>query len=190
MWSAALDGVIVIEPVVFRDERGFFLESYHQKRFVEHGISYDFVQDNHSRSAGNVLRGIHYQDRRAPMAKLVRCTSGAVLDVAVDLRVDSPSFGRWLSVELSADNMKQLLIPFGFGHAFLTLSDSAEIQYKCSGYYTPEAEGVVVWNDPDLAIQWPTASPLLSRRDREAPSLKDYLRKPAFYYLTDRTTAG
>jgi dTDP-4-dehydrorhamnose 3,5-epimerase len=178
----ALAPVRVIETDFFRDERGFFMESYHRERYRERGVVCDFVQDNHSSSAQDVLRGIHYQGEPAPMTKLVRCTVGAIWDVAVDLRAGSPTFGRWVAVELSAQNMKQILVPAGFGHAFLTLTEPAEVQYKCSCYYTPEAEGTVAWNDPDIGIAWPCASPTLSRKDREAPSLKDYLKRPAFRY--------
>jgi dTDP-4-dehydrorhamnose 3,5-epimerase len=174
--------VLVIEPDVFRDDRGFFFESYHKRRFAELGIEDEFVQDNHSRSMQGVLRGIHYQDMSAPMAKLVRCTLGRILDVAVDLRVGSPTFGRWSTAELSAQNMRQLLVPVGFGHAFLTLSAAAEVQYKCSGYYTPAAEGAIVWNDPDLAIDWPIKAPVVSAKDRGAPTLEAYARQPAFVF--------
>jgi dTDP-4-dehydrorhamnose 3,5-epimerase len=129
-----------------------------------------------------VLRGIHYQDMSAPMAKLVRCTLGRILDVAVDLRSGSPTFGRWMAAELSADNLHQLLVPVGFGHAFLTLSDVAEVQYKCSGYYTPAAEGAIVWNDPQLAIDWPIKEPVVSAKDQRAPTLEAYRTRPAFGY--------
>jgi len=172
----------VIEPDVFRDDRGFFFESYHKQRFAELGVTDEFVQDNHSRSMQGVLRGIHYQDMSAPMAKLVRCTLGRILDVAVDLRAGSPTFGRWSAAELSADNKRQLLVPVGFGHAFLTLSDVAEVQYKCSGFYTPGAEGAIVWNDPELAIDWPIKDPVVSAKDRAAPSLQSYRKTPAFSY--------
>jgi len=172
----------VIEPDVFRDDRGFFFESYHKQRFAELGVTDEFVQDNHSRSMQGVLRGIHYQDMSAPMAKLVRCTLGRILDVAVDLRAGSPTFGRWSAAELSADNKRQLLVPVGFGHAFLTLSDVAEVQYKCSGFYTPGAEGAIVWNDPELAIDWPIKDPVVSAKDRAAPSLRSYRKTPAFSY--------
>jgi dTDP-4-dehydrorhamnose 3,5-epimerase len=175
-----LPGVIVIESDFFRDERGFFIESYHRRRYAEHGIACEFVQDNHSRSSANVLRGIHYQDLTAPQDKLVRCTVGQILDVVVDLRVDSPTFGKWDAVELSEENMLQIFVPVGFGHGFLTLSEFAEVQYKCSGYYTPAAEGNVRWDDPDLAIDWPVREPVISNRDRAARSLKEYLREPAF----------
>jgi dTDP-4-dehydrorhamnose 3,5-epimerase len=177
-----LDGVVVIEPTVHRDGRGFFLESYHKRDFVQAGISDEFVQDNHSRSARGVLRGIHYQDMSAPMAKLVRCAAGRILDVAVDLRVGSPTFGRWYAIELSEENQYELLVPVGFGHAFLTLSDDADVQYKCSGFYAPAAEGAVRWNDPEIGIRWPIASPTLSARDSQAPSLAEYRREPAFQY--------
>ncbi len=177
-----LPSVLVIETDFVRDARGFFIEVYHRKRYAENGIDGEFVQDNHSRSGKNVLRGIHYQDMRAPMAKLVRCTFGRIWDVAVDLRVGSPTFGKWVSVELSGENMKQVLVPPGFGHAFLTLSEAAEVQYKCTAYYAPEAEGVIAWNDPDLGISWPCCEPLLSGRDRQGMSLAEYLKKPAFRF--------
>jgi len=150
-------------------------------------VTDEFVQDNHSRSAHGVLRGIHYQDMSAPMAKLVRCTLGRILDVAVDLRAGSPTFGRWWAAELSADNRRQLLVPVGFGHAFLTLSDIAEVQYKCSGYYTPAAEGAIAWNDPEVAIDWPIKDPTVSAKDRGAPTLEAYRTSPAFSYMAGRT---
>jgi dTDP-4-dehydrorhamnose 3,5-epimerase len=140
------------------------------------------VQDNHSLSARGVLRGIHYQDLSAPMDKLVRCSRGAILDVAVDLRAGSPTFGRWVAVELSDENARQLFVPVGFGHAFLTLSEQAEVQYKCSGYYTPKAEGAVRWDDPELAIDWPFEGPLVSAKDQAAQSLAAYCAQPAFTY--------
>jgi dTDP-4-dehydrorhamnose 3,5-epimerase len=177
-----LEGVLIIEPELFRDERGFFQETYQQRRYAEHGIDYEFVQDNHSQSRRGVLRGLHYQDRSAPMAKLVRCSRGAILDVVVDLRVGAPSFGRWVAVELSDENVRQLFVPIGFGHGFLTLSDVAEIQYKCSGYYTPAAEGVVRWDDPELAVAWPISEPLVSPRDRQGRSLAEYCERPAFVF--------
>jgi dTDP-4-dehydrorhamnose 3,5-epimerase len=172
--------VVVLEPDVHRDGRGFFLESYHRQRYAEHGIRDDFVQDNHSRSAQGVLRGIHYQDMTAPMSKLVRCTVGSILDVAVDLRLGSPTFGRWVAEELTAENMHQVFVPVGFGHAFLTLSESADVEYKCGGYYAPSAEGSVAWNDPDIGIRWPIDAPALSDKDRRAPTLAEYSKHPAF----------
>ena len=176
----ALDGVVIIDTDFFRDERGFFIEVYHRQRYAEHGLDYEFVQDNHSRSAQHVLRGLHYQDTTAPMGKLVRCTVGAILDVAVDLRVSSPTFGKYAAVELNESNMRQLMVPAGFGHAFVTLSESAEVHYKCTGLYTPSAEGGIAWDDPDIGIQWPTSSPLLSGRDQKNMSLRRYLERPAF----------
>ncbi len=180
--ETAIPPVVVIDTNFVRDERGFFIESYHRKRFIEHGIKDEFVQDNHSKSRKDVLRGIHYQDMRAPMGKLVRCTAGRILDVAVDLRVGSPTFGKWVGVELSAENMRQIMIPAGFGHAFLTLSEEAEVQYKCTTYYAPETEGVIAWDEPDLAIDWPCRNPILSARDRNGMLLKEYLKNPAFRY--------
>ncbi len=177
-----LEGVVIIDTDFFRDERGFFIEVYHKERFAQHGIDYEFVQDNHSRSGAKVLRGIHFQDMTAPMGKLVRCTVGSILDVAVDLRVGSTTFGQWVGVELSADNMRQLMVPAGFGHAFATLSDVAEVHYKCTGLYSPPSEGSVRWDDGTLAIEWPYDDPVLSAKDAEAPSLTQYLQDPAFYY--------
>jgi dTDP-4-dehydrorhamnose 3,5-epimerase len=179
---APLEGVLLIDTDFFRDERGFFIENYHQKRFAEHGIPEIFVQDNHSGSRKGVLRGLHYQDMSAPMGKLVRCTVGAIRDVAVDLRVGSPTFGKWFAVELSAENMRQILVPVGFGHGFITLSETAEVQYKCSGFYRPSAEGTVAWNDPDLAIDWGVSEPVVSKRDQSGMSLPAYRHKPAFHY--------
>jgi len=177
-----LDGVVIVDTDFFRDERGFFIEVYHKQRYAEHGLDYDFVQDNHSRSARNVLRGFHYQDMTAPMGKLVRCTVGAVLDVAVDLRAGSPTFGQWVGVELTADNMRQVMVPQRFGHAFVTLSDFAEVHYKCTGLYDPPSEGTVAWNDPDIGVEWPVANPVLSGRDQNGMSLKQYLERPAFRF--------
>ena len=170
----------MVETEFYRDERGFFIEVYHRRRYQEAGITEEFVQDNHSRSRRGVLRGLHYQDLSAPMSKLVRCSSGSILDVAVDLRVGSPTFGKWFKTELSEENMHQLFIPVGFGHGFLTLTEWADVQYRCGGYYEPKAEGAIAWNDPDLKIEWPIAAPVLSARDASAPSLKQYLEQPAF----------
>ena len=178
----AIPEVVVIETAFVRDVRGFFMETYHRERYAAAGLDADLVQDNHSRSGRGVLRGIHYQGPPAPMVKLVRCTVGAILDVAVDLRAGSPTFGKWVAEELTAENMRQLWVPIGFGHAFLTLSEVAEVQYKCSAYYTPAVEGAIAWNDPDIAIDWPNAAPLLSQRDQRAMSLRDYLERPTFSY--------
>ncbi|HVH64945.1 MAG TPA: dTDP-4-dehydrorhamnose 3,5-epimerase [Candidatus Acidoferrum sp.] len=180
--TTKLEGVLLIDTKFFRDERGFFIENYHKQRFAEHGIRAEFVQDNHSGPRQGVLRGLHYQDMTAPMGKLVRCTAGTIQDVAVDLRVGSPTCGQWVDVELSAENMRQIWIPPGFGHGFVTLSEYAEVQYKCSGLYTPPSEGTVAWNDPDLAIDWRVRSPQVSARDGNGMSLKAYLERPAFRY--------
>ena len=137
-----------------------------------------------ARSVAGVLRGLHYQDESAPMGKLVRCTGGSIFDVAVDLRVGSPTFGKWFGVELSADNMRQVMIPSGFAHGFVTLSDRAEVQYKCTGFYNPASEGTIAWNDRDVAIQWPISEPVLSARDQKGMTLDEYLRKPAFKFST------
>lgn len=177
-----LDGVVVIETEFARDERGFFIESYHKRRYAEHGIADEFVQDNHSRSARNVLRGLHYQDLTAPMAKLVRCVAGAIFDVAVDLRAGSPTFGQWVGVELTAENKRQLLAPVGFAHGFVALTEGAEVVYKCSGYYAPAAEGVLAWDDPEVGVAWPVGDPILSGRDRAGISLARYRENPAFHY--------
>lgn len=172
----------MVEVEVFFDDRGYFFESYHRDRYREAGITEVFVQDNHSCSARGVLRGIHFQDLSAPMAKLVRCSYGAILDVAVDLRIGSRTFGRWIGVELSSENQRQLFVPVGFGHAFLALSDRAEVQYKCSGGYSQSAERAVRWDDADLGIQWPISDPIVSRKDREAMSLREYRSHPVFLH--------
>ena len=164
---------MLIDTDFFRDDRGFFIEAYHKERYQEAGIAYEWVQDNHSRSGAKVLRGLHYQDMTAPMAKLVRCTVGAILDVAVDLRVGSPTFGEWVGAEITAENMRQILVPEGFGHGFATLSEFAEVQYKCAGFYAPAAEGGIAWNDPEIGIEWPIDDPVLSERDRNAPPLAE-----------------
>jgi dTDP-4-dehydrorhamnose 3,5-epimerase len=175
-----LEGVILIETRAFFDERGFFTESYNRRRYAENGMTDEFVQDNHSCSVRDVIRAFHYQDDSAPMAKLVRCVSGAILDVAVDLRVRSPTFAQWIAVELSYENRRQLMVPHGFGHGFLALSERADVVYKTTGYYTPTAEGAVAWDDADIGVNWPCAKPILSPRDRAAPTLREYRTRPAF----------
>jgi dTDP-4-dehydrorhamnose 3,5-epimerase len=175
-----LSEVVIVEPARHGDERGFFAEVYQRSQYAEHGLAGDFVQDNQSRSAGGVIRGLHFQDMSAPMVKLVRCTRGAILDVAVDLRVGSPTFGRWVGVELTEDNLRQLWVPVGFAHGFATLSQIADVHYRCSTYYAPAAEHVLAWNDPDVAIDWPIADPMLSPRDRGGASLRAYLEAPIF----------
>jgi len=168
-----LEGVLIIEPDVHGDHRGWFTESYNKQEFLKHGIDIDFVQDNHSFSAQKgTLRGIHFQIEPKAQTKLVRCTRGKVLDVAVDLRKESPTFKKWIYIELSTDNHVQLLIPKGFGHAFLTLSEETEIQYKVDEYYSKEHDRSVVFNDTDLNINWNVYNPILSDKDKIAPSLK------------------
>jgi dTDP-4-dehydrorhamnose 3,5-epimerase len=170
----ALPEVLVLEPRVFGDDRGFFMESWNAKAFaVATGLDVEFVQDNHSRSVQHVLRGIHYQVIK-PQGKLVRVVSGSVLDVAVDLRRSSPNFGKWVRVELSADNKRQLWVPPGFGHAFLVTSQVADFLYKTTEYWMPEYDRGIVWNDPDLGIDWELSTvPSLAAKDAAAPRLRD-----------------
>lgn len=169
----AIADVLLIEPKVFGDPRGFFLESWNAKVFAEAGIGATFVQDNHSRSPRGVLRGLHYQIRQ-PQGKLVRVVAGEVFDVAVDLRRASPTFGRWVGERISADNKRMVWIPPGFAHGFLVLSDSADFLYKTTDYYAPEHERVLAWNDPELGIRWPLAgTPTLSARDAAGARLSD-----------------
>lgn len=170
-----LEGVLILEPQVFGDARGFFMESYNRRDFAAAaGVDADFVQDNHSRSRRGVLRGLHYQIRQ-PQGKLVRVVRGAVFDVAVDMRRSSPTFGRWTGVELSEDNQRQFWIPPGFAHGFLVLSESCDFLYKASDWYAPEHERSVAWDDPAIGIAWPLeaagGAPLLSDKDRAAPRL-------------------
>ncbi|MBW4668541.1 MAG: dTDP-4-dehydrorhamnose 3,5-epimerase [Cyanomargarita calcarea GSE-NOS-MK-12-04C] len=166
--------VLVIEPRVFEDERGFFLESYNEQAFLEKAnIQERFVQDNHSRSTKNVLRGLHYQIQQ-PQGKLVRAVLGEIFDVAVDLRANSKYFGKWVGVNLSAQNKQMLWIPGGFGHGFLVVSEYAEVLYKATSYYAPQYERSVLWNDPDIAIAWPLKDePILSGKDQAGKLLKD-----------------
>jgi len=156
--------VLLVEPDVFGDERGFFMETYHAEKYAEQGIDAVFVQDNHSRSTRGVLRGLHYQLEK-PQGKLVRVVTGTVFDVAVDIRKGSPTFGRWVGVELSDSNHRQLYIPPGFAHGFCVTSDTADFEYKCSGYYAPETEHGIQWNDPDIGIDWPAHDYLISEKD-------------------------
>lgn len=169
-----LDGVVVIEPDVFGDNRGFFMESWNKNKMEEAGLYYDFVQDNHSKSTvKGTLRGIHFQKGDKAQAKLVRCVKGAVFDVAVDLRKNSPTFKQWVGVELNEKNKKQLLIPRGFGHGFVTLTDDVEFLYKADNYYVPEADAGIRWNDPDIGVEWGIKNPILSEKDKKNPFLKD-----------------
>jgi len=164
--------VIIIEPKVFGDRRGFFLETYRRDLFHEHGLDVAFVQWNHSMSVKNTLRGLHYQAKK-PQGKLVRVVQGEVYDVAVDIRFGSPTFGKWVAEILSAANKKQLFVPAGFAHGFCVLSETAEFIYACTDYYHPQSERGVIWNDPDLAIPWAVHAPILSEKDQRLPRLKD-----------------
>jgi dTDP-4-dehydrorhamnose 3,5-epimerase len=173
--ATAIPDLFTIEPKVFGDDRGFFYESFNQRRFTElTGVADSFVQDNHSKSARNVLRGLHYQIRQ-PQGKLVRVIAGEVLDIAVDIRKSSPNFGNWVGVKLSGENKKMLWIPKGFAHGFVVLSDSAEFLYKTTDYWAPEHERSIIWNDPDLAIDWQlgNATPLLSAKDQAGKLLRE-----------------
>jgi dTDP-4-dehydrorhamnose 3,5-epimerase len=174
-----LSGVLLLEPRRFGDDRGFFMEMFHAKRYAEAGISGPFVQDNFSRSARGILRGLHFQEPNA-QGKLVQVLAGAVYDVAVDIRRGSPTFGRWVGVELTADNRRQLWMPAGFAHGFCVLSESADFHYKCTDFYAPASERGIAWNDPDLGIPWPVKSPLLSPKDAVAPRLKDAPLLPVY----------
>lgn len=168
-----IKGVFIIEPAVFGDERGYFMETYNERDFFEAGITCKFVQDNQSMSKKGVLRGLHFQ-KKFPQAKLVRVISGVVFDVAVDLRSDSITYGKWVGVMLSAENKKQFFIPKGFAHGFLVISDTAEFTYKCDEFYHPEDEDGIIWNDPDLEIQWPISKDLhlmFSKRDKNCRRL-------------------
>lgn len=173
--ATAIPDLFTVEPKVFGDDRGFFYESFNQRRFTElTHVTDNFVQDNHSKSARYVLRGLHYQIRQ-PQGKLVRVIAGEVLDIAVDIRKSSPNFGNWVGVRLSAENKKMLWIPKGFAHGFVVLSESAEFLYKTTDYWAPEHERSIIWNDPDLAIDWQLggATPLLSAKDQAGKLLKD-----------------
>jgi dTDP-4-dehydrorhamnose 3,5-epimerase len=177
--ETSLPGVLLIEPKVYADTRGFFMETYHAAHFRAHGIDAVFVQDNHSRSVRGVLRGLHYQEPN-PQGKLVRCTRGALFDVAVDIRVGSPQFGKWTSAELTEENRRMMWVPPGFAHGFCALSDIADIIYKCTTLYDASNDLVILWSDPDLGITWPIAKPTLSPKDAAAPRLKDARVLPRF----------
>jgi dTDP-4-dehydrorhamnose 3,5-epimerase len=170
--NTSLDGVLLLEPSVFEDNRGFFMESYHRGKYGGLIPRHTFVQDNLSHSVKDVLRGLHYQLHR-PQAKLLQVIRGAVFDVAVDIRCGSPSFGKWVSCELSEENRRQLYVAEGFAHGFCVLSDVADVVYKCSAFYVPEDEHSVLWCDPDLGIQWPARDPVLSLKDSRSPRLRD-----------------
>ena len=171
-----LDGVILVEPDVWRDARGFFLETYHEEKYMDGGIAGPFVQDNHSYSEGPILRGLHAQVQK-PQGKLVRAVQGKIFDVAVDIRPESPTFGRWVSAELSGENFHQLYIPPGYAHGFCVLSATAHVQYKCTALYDREDEVGIAWNDPDIGIEWPVRNPVLNDKDRNAPRLAEIVQK-------------
>ena len=170
--QTALEGVLILEPSVFHDSRGFFMETYNQARYKAAGIDTDFVQDNISYSIQGTLRGLHYQSPH-PQAKLVQVMDGEIFDVAVDIRPDSATFGQWAGLHLSGENKRQFFIPEGFAHGFVVLSKTTIFSYKCSDFYSPESEGGIIWNDPDIRIDWPVDNPLLSDRDRSLPALKE-----------------
>jgi len=169
--------VILIKPKVFGDERGFFMETYKKPDFERAGIRGEFIQDNHSRSCYGVLRGLHFQREPYAQAKIVRCIRGVIYDVAVDLRKDSPTFGKWVSVILSEFNKWQLYVPRGFAHGFLVLSDVAEVVYKVDNVYAPDYEGGIIWNDPDVGIKWPIEEPILSEKDKKWPTLREAMER-------------
>ncbi len=174
--QTAIDGVLIVEPKVFGDGRGFFMETWNRDRYAEAGLDVEFVQDNVSSSSRGVLRGLHYQNPQ-PQGKLVQVLRGEVLDVAADIRVGSPSFGKVQTCLLSDENHRQFYVPAGFAHGFCVLSETALFLYKCTEFYNAQTEGGLLWNDPDLAIDWPVADPILSEKDSNAPRLKDILKE-------------
>jgi len=179
----AIPEVVLVEPRVFEDERGFFMETYKMPDFVAGGINVDFLQDNHSRSAKGILRGLHYQNPPFAQGKLVRVVKGEIFDVAVDIRKGSPTWGKWVGVTLSEHNKNMLYVPETFAHGFCVLSDVAEVLYKTTSVYSAEAEGGIVWNDKDLNIDWPVKEPILSEKDRKLPALKN--ADIRFYYAEE-----
>lgn len=174
-----IPGVLLLQPKVFGDARGFFFESYNAERYAEAGIALEFVQDNISRSRKGILRGLHFQEPQA-QGKLVQALSGAVYDVAVDIRKGSPTFGRWVGAELTEENRHQLWVPPGFAHGFCVLSDSADFAYKCTALYAPQHEGAIRWDDPDVGVRWPIEQPVLSEKDAAAPFLRDAKNLPVY----------
>lgn len=170
--TTPLEGMLIIEPRKFADDRGYFMETHHLQRYQSADIHSTFVQDNLSYSTKNVLRGLHFQKTK-PQAKLVQAVTGGIFDVGVDLRPDSPTFGKWFGAVLSEDNRRQIFVPEGFAHGFCVLSESAHVAYKCSDYYDPEDEGGLLWSDPDIAINWPITDPILSAKDSQFGYLKD-----------------
>ena len=176
-----MPGVVVLVPQVFTDERGFFMESYHQGKLAEKGVVLDFVQDNHARSCRNVIRGLHYQAGVGAQWRLIRCTVGEVWDVVVNIQFGSPNFGKWYAAKLTSENRKQLLVPPEFAHGYAVLSECAEVQYKCTAHHQPAVERCLAWNDPEVAVPWPVSDPIVSMKDRSCgQSLRDYVRRPDF----------
>ncbi|KON82891.1 dTDP-4-dehydrorhamnose 3,5-epimerase [Rossellomorea marisflavi] len=173
--ETSLTGVFILEPSLFGDHRGWFMETFSDSEFKQMGIHLNFVQDNHSFSAERgTLRGMHYQLDFKAQTKLVRCTRGAIYDVAVDIRIGSPNYGKWVGVELTSENKKQLLVPKGFAHGFITLVENVEVQYKVDEFYAPECDRGIIWDDPEINIEWPIdVVPILSEKDKKAPLLKD-----------------
>ncbi len=178
--SLEIADVILVEPRVFKDERGFFMETYKMPDFAAYGIKESFVQDNHSRSTKGILRGLHYQNPPFAQGKLVRTVRGEIFDVAVDIRNGSPSYGKWVGVILSEENKKMLYVPEGFAHGLCVLSDIAEVMYKTTNVYSPQSEAGILWNDEDLNIEWPVKEPILSEKDEKWPTLKE--ANINFYY--------
>ena len=175
----SLPGVLLIEPEVFGDDRGFFMETYRLDAFRAAGITDAFVQDNHSRSARGVLRGLHYQEPNA-QGKLVRCTRGTIFDVAVDIRRGSPTFGKWCAEELSEENKRMLWVPPGFAHGFCAMEDGSDLVYKCTTLYDPPSDRAILWNDPEIGIEWPIEVPVLSGKDTKAPRLAEAMALPTY----------
>ena len=170
--KTAIPGVVLVEPDTYRDERGFFMETYHQTRYAEGGIEYLFVQDNHSHSRRGTLRGLHYQLKHS-QAKLIYVSGGEIFDVAVDIRRGSPTFGKWVGAHLTEENSRQIYVPKGFAHGFYTLSETADVIYKCTDFYAPGDEYGILWSDPDIGIEWPEKNPLLSKKDSRNPRLSE-----------------
>lgn len=174
MTETKLEGVKIIEPNVFHDKRGFFTESYNKEKFKELGLNYDFIQDNHSLSTEKgIIRGLHYQMDPKAQTKLVRVITGGIYDVAVDIRKGSETYGQWVGVELTGDNQRMLLVPEGFAHGFCTLSEHTHVQYKVDNYYSPQHDKGILWNDPELAIDWPAKNPVLSEKDSRQPLFRE-----------------
>jgi dTDP-4-dehydrorhamnose 3,5-epimerase len=177
---SSLPEVLIVEPDIHRDGRGFFIETYHAERYRQHGIDGPFLQDNHSRSVGGTLRGLHLQLQR-PQGKLIRVIEGEIFDVAVDVRRGSPSFGRWVGVTLSAENFRQVWVPRGFAHGFCVTSGVAQVEYKCTDLYDPASEIGILWNDPAVGIDWPVSDPVLSARDARHPTLAEMIDRLPVY---------